>query len=261
MKQSQYKSNAELKYLARGQMGGRFGLLIGAALIPLLISFFLLQLILTSNFVINYVLTFAAQLLLSVLSAGASLIYLKSACSMPAQISDLLYGYKNHLKTALKIGLLFVVIDSICMIPCDIMDVTVLSAIQLTPPEITEATTLNEMMEFYSVFYSVMGSYYLLALSGSLVAFLLKLVFVPAYYVMLDFPEWGAMKVLKTSVEIMRGNKLRYVLLQLSFLPMLILSVFTCGLTMIWVSPYIHMTNTNFYLDVMAVRNRNINRS
>ena len=83
----------------------------------------------------------------------------------------------------------------------------------------------------------------------------------PAYYIILDFPEWDAMKVLKKSIEVMRGNKLRYVLLQISFLPALLLSVFTCGLTLIWVMPYMHMTNTNFYLDIMAVKNKNMNNS
>lgn len=261
MEQSHYKSNAELKYLARIQMSGHFGLLIGSMLITFLISFFCSSILLSQNYLVNFVINIIIQTLLSVLQVGTSLIYLKTACSMPAQIGDLFDGFRNNLPVALKVGLLLTVINTVCMIPCDIMSINVLSSPALTVPEITESTTLNEMMDFYSIFYSVMGTYYLLTLACTLVSFLLQLVFVPAYYLMLDFPEWGAMKVLKKSIEVMRGNKLRYVLLQISFLPLIFLSLFTCGLTMIWVTPYMRMTNANFYLDIMAVKNRNMNTS
>lgn len=258
MEQSQYKSSTKLKYLARFQMGGRFGLLIGAMLIPFLLSFFALQLILSENYIINYILMFIIRILLSVLQVGASLIYLKTACNMPAQIGDLFYGFRNNTSIALKLGFLFVLINSICMVPCDIMEITILNSADLVFPEITETTTLNEITAFYSLLYNVMGAYSVLMLLCSLVAFVIKLVFVPAYYIMLDFPEWGAMTVLKKSIEVMRGNKMRYLLLQISFIPLLLLSVFTCGLTLIWVVPYMNMTNTNFYLDIMAVRNKSM---
>lgn len=261
MGQSQYKSNAELKYLARTQMMGRFGLLIGIMLITLLISFFCSSILISKNYYVNYAVSFIIQTILSVLEVGTTLIYLKSSCNMPTQLGDLFEGFRNHLPVALKIGFLFTLINTICLIPCDIMSMTVLSTTDLLVPEITEATTLNEMMEFYSIFYRIMGTYYLLLFACMLVSFLLRLVFVPAYYIMLDFPEWGAMKILKKSVEVMRGNKLRYISLQISFLPLLFLSLFTCGLILIWIMPYMHMANTNFYLDIMAVRNKNMNNS
>lgn len=261
MEQSHYKSNAELKHLARMQMSGHFGLLIGTMLIPFLISFFCSGFLLSQNYLVNFVIGIILQTLLSVLQVGVTLIYLKTACRMPAQIGDLFDGFRSSLPVALKVGLLFTLISSVCMIPSDIMSINVLNSPALSAPEITETTTLNEMMDFYGVFYSIMGTYYLLNLACVLVSFLLQLVFVPTYYLMLDFPEWSAAKVLKKSIEVMHGNKLRYVLLQISFLPLILLSIFTCGLTMIWVVPYMQMTNTNFYLDIMAAKNRNMNNS
>lgn len=264
MEQSQYKSIAELKYLARMQMMGRFSLLIGTILLPSLISFFASQLALgisapsTMGFAVNYAVTFIIQIITSVMQAGASLIYLKCACNMPAQIGDLFHSYKSNLPVALKLGFLFVLIKSVCTIPCDIMNLQLLNSSDLIIPKITETTTVNEIMDSYAVYYNIMMSYYSLALGCLLAAFLIKLVFMPAYYLMLDFPEWSAVKILKKSVEIMHGNKLRYLLLQISFIPLLLLSIFTCGLTLIWVVPYMHMTNTNFYLDIMAVRNKSM---
>lgn len=256
MEQSQYKSNIELKFLARTQMHGRFGILMGTMFIPLLINFFLLQMVSTPNYVVSYVLTFVAQILLSVLQVGTTLIYMKCACNMPTKISELFYGYQNNISVALKLGILFIVINSICMIPCDMMSLSILNSADLVMPEITETTTITEFMAFYNNYYLVMSRYYGVMLVCALVSFFAKLVFMPAYYMMLDFPEWNARTILKKSMEIMRGNKLRYVLLQASFIPAMILCVFTCGLTLIWLVPYRNLANANFYLDIMNVRNK-----
>ena len=48
----------------------------------------------------------------------------------------------------------------------------------------------------------------------------------------------------------MRGNIGKYILLQLSFLPWYFLSLFTMGIGMIFLMPYIQITNTMFYRDI-----------
>jgi len=261
MEQSQYKNNSELKFLARKQMYGRFGILMGTMFIPFLISFVSLGIIATPNYIVNLVLQFIARVILSVLDVGATLIYMKCACNMPTKLGELFYGYRHNTSVALKIGFLFVLIDTICMIPGDIVSMSILNAPELVMPEITEMTTMNEIAAFYNNYYSVMSRFYAVTLSCILVAFFVKLAFIPAYYMLLDFPTWSAWTVLKKSVEVMRGNKLRYVLLQLTFFPAMLLSVFTCGLTLIWLVPYMHLTNANFYLDIMAVKNKSMNNT
>ena len=261
MEQAQYKNNVELKFLARKQMFGRFGILMGTMFIPFLISFFSLEIVTTPSYIVTLILQFIARVILSVLDVGTTLIYMKCACNMPTKISELFYGYRHNTAVALKIGALFVLIDTICMIPGDLVSLSILNTADLTMPEINEMTTMNEVATFYNNFYSVMGKYYAIMLLCILVAFLVKLAFVPAYYMMLDFPNRNASTILKKSVEVMRGNKLRYVLLQLTFLPAMILSVFTCGLTLIWLVPYMHLTNANFYLDIMSVKNKSMNNS
>lgn len=47
-------------------------------------------------------------------------------------------------------------------------------------------------------------------------------------------------------------------MLYLSFVPSFLLSIFTCGITLIWVLPYMSMAETNFYLDMMSVRNKSV---
>ncbi len=74
----------------------------------------------------------------------------------------------------------------------------------------------------------------------------------------LDFPDWNAATILKKSFEVMSGNKVRLLILYLSFIPSFLLCMLTCGISLIWVIPYMNMAATNFYLDIMAVRNKSV---
>ena len=58
------------------------------------------------------------------------------------------------------------------------------------------------------------------------------------------------MAAFRESARLMKGNKGRYIFLRLSFLHLVFLSVLTCGIALIWVTPYIQMANTMFYLDI-----------
>ncbi len=57
----------------------------------------------------------------------------------------------------------------------------------------------------------------------------------------------------------MNGNKIRLFMLYLSFVPSFLLSASSlCGISLIWVIPYMSMAETNFYLDLMSVRNKSV---
>lgn len=65
------------------------------------------------------------------------------------------------------------------------------------------------------------------------------------FYILNDEPDMEAMDVLRASAELMDGHKMEYFLLQLSFLPWLLLCVFI--LPMFYVVPYISATNAAYY--------------
>ncbi len=67
------------------------------------------------------------------------------------------------------------------------------------------------------------------------------------YLIALENPEKDALEVIKLSKEMMRGYKLEYFILQLSFLGWAILGAFTCGILYLWITPYMLVTNCNFY--------------
>jgi uncharacterized membrane protein len=269
MPKSQYKSNSELKYLARMQMGRHMGILIGAALLNTIISYlavdifsYIISTDTTVGFIMNYVVTFIVQVLVSVLDLGLVFIYMKTACNMKSSMGDLFFGYRHHFLRAIKIGLILAVISSICMIPAqiatsqfvDILDNNAFFNSFMLGGNLDS----YDLLESYTVLSSAMMKYYLIMLVSFLVSFVLKLPFFPAYYMLLDFPNQSVTEILRKCFEVMRGNMFRVIWMYASFVPLMLLSVFTLGIGLIWVIPYMKMTAANFYLDLMSVRNKNM---
>ena len=65
------------------------------------------------------------------------------------------------------------------------------------------------------------------------------------FYILNDEPDMEAMDVLRASSELMDGHKLEYFLLQLSFLPWMLLCVLI--FPALYVVPYISATNAAYY--------------
>lgn len=276
----QYKSNQELKYLARMQTGQHMGLLIGTVILNFIISFAAVNLVsslvstdTTVGYIINYILVLIVQIVASVLNVGVDLIFLKSACGMPSSIGDLFYGYKQNFVRALEIGTVITIIQSICMIPVDWASLQLIDVMDSIPlfnefngssVNAVASSSMGgyidsrELLEAYNILANAMMKYYTIMLICTVVSVILTLPFFPAYYMLLDFPDWSASMILKRSFEVMNGNKWRLLKLYLSFIPLYLLCIVTCGLALIWVIPYMDMTVTNFYLDLMAVRNKNV---
>ena len=59
----------------------------------------------------------------------------------------------------------------------------------------------------------------------------------------------GGIQALKTSVRLMKGKKGKYFVLQLSYVPLLLLSIFTLYIALLWLLPYMNVADTAFYMD------------
>ena len=84
----------------------------------------------------------------------------------------------------------------------------------------------------------------------ALVNLLLSLFFGLSNYLLLDNPEMGAIEAMKTSCRLMKGNKGRYFYINLSFIPLEVICIFTCYIGYLWLEPYIQNTFAHFYMDV-----------
>ena len=71
-----------------------------------------------------------------------------------------------------------------------------------------------------------------------------------SYYILAENPEMTAREALNESKEIMKGNKLNFFILELSFFFWLLLVVVTFGIAAIYVEPYMQLTYANFYHNI-----------
>lgn len=67
------------------------------------------------------------------------------------------------------------------------------------------------------------------------------------HFIKLDNPELNEFEVIRRSKEMMKGHKMDYLILCLSFIGWEILGVFTFGILYVWLIPYINVTMANFY--------------
>lgn len=68
------------------------------------------------------------------------------------------------------------------------------------------------------------------------------------FYIIADNPSISALDAIKKSEAMMEGHKWDYFVLELSFIGWMILSLFTCGVGVIFLNPYMETAKVHFYL-------------
>ena len=71
-----------------------------------------------------------------------------------------------------------------------------------------------------------------------------------AMFVLAENPDMTAREALNESKRIMKGNVSKLFVLELSFLPWLLLTMITAGIAGIYVAPYMYTTLANFYKEI-----------
>ena len=69
-------------------------------------------------------------------------------------------------------------------------------------------------------------------------------------YILKDNPEMKNNAAIEESMRMMNGHKLELFLLDLSFIGWALLSLLTCGIGFLWLTPYMNMARVNFYEDL-----------
>ena len=69
-------------------------------------------------------------------------------------------------------------------------------------------------------------------------------------YILKDNPEMKNNAAIEESMRMMDGHKLEHFLLDLSFIGWALLSLLTCGIGFLWLTPYMNMARVNFYEDL-----------
>ena len=239
---SLHQSSAALKAAAREHMFGRYGSAVGDCLLVTFLTGFATVSITSVagstntplGALIHYALLFAVSVFTGLLSSGVAYFYLKIVTGHIAVVNDVFYGFRMHSDKALTIQSWLTLITFIGSLP----EYIVLYRMPSSP----DASALTR--------YGVC-----MILSG-LVSLALNLLYAPAFFLLHDFPQYTAKELLSMSRKLMSGNKIRLFYIFLSFVPLLLLGLLSCGIALLWVSPYMNATLAEFYMSIINNSNR-----
>ena len=234
------RSSAELKSLARETLKGKYGTFIGTALIYGLIASGASLVITLATIGMRSYTYLIVQLCLQLILAFVWMIFsvgfvhqaMKACRGEKIAVKDLFYGFSHNPDRYIVVSLLMVLIALIFMIPFIALFVI---------GGLLGGSVAGIMMIIGMLFY-IVGIVFLIILTLGLSL---------CYYLILDNPGMTAMESLKTSWQLMKGNKGRFFYLSLSFIGVSLLGVLSIVGTL-WVTPYINVTTAYFYFDVIG---------
>lgn len=245
----QYKKNYELKNAARDRLEGKYKGAISIMFLSFVISWFA-RLVVNSvanstmrsvyamsgsvsaaravTIVFDVVLL-AANILLGVMNAGIALYFLNIACGQQPFTRDLFYGFKNDSKRALVVSAAVTLCNTVCLGPGQYLSQNFLN-------------TRDAKWMLPALLATAVGLCVYVPISLGLAM---------SFFLMLDFPEKSGKETLKLCWRLMKGNRKRLFLLELSFLPLMLLCLLSFGIGFLWLEPFMQMTYTYFFLDLM----------
>lgn len=245
----QYKKSYELKNSAKDRLEGKYVSIIGILMLCTLIGWivrFSINTIGNSTLygvyartgsdlsatvvsVVFELLLLFADVMLGVMNAGVTLCFLKIACGQPFSVRDLFYGYRTDSKKILLITAVLVIWQALCLFPFQYL-----------------------LQNFLNTGESEWILYTLLALAAGLAVYIpVSLGISLSFYLMFDFPKNSGKETLFLCRRLMKGHKKQLFLLELSFLPLMLLCILSLGIGFLWLQPYMQMTYTYFYLDMV----------
>lgn len=246
---NQYQSSSSLKDTARRYLSGKYGqsalLTFLSVILVFLFSFiaaFCVALVVVLfmgtedtllSIIIEYITTGSCTVVAGVLNAGIALFFLNIACGNPYSVGNLFYCFQKDFGKCLLISAAMNLPQIVCMFPYEILNYLYESSDNL-----------------------ILGCLALTAdILGIIVYLPITLALSMSFYLMLDFPSYSAKEVLQMSLKITKGHKGRLFYIQLSFLPLIFLSIFSWGIGLLWVTPYMNLVQALFFLDLMKNRN------
>lgn len=180
----------------------------------------------------NYVLQIGVSIFTTVFTVGVCLFCLNLACGRELKISDVFYGFRHQMGKSLKLSAVLVLVNQLCYLPANLVS----GLIRIKAPGILIFVMLL-------LFIGCSAIYIPISLSIS-----------QMFLLLLDFPGYKAKELIKLSAHIMKGHKWRLFCIQLSFLPLMFLSILTLGIGNLWLTPYMNITYTFFFLNLMQAR-------
>lgn len=233
---NRYKSCAELKNSAKIKLEGYFGLAISTVLLVQCINYIVTSLVTglvpgidIPSIILSFLLSAVVSILLGVLNTGLSYCFLSLACGKPCVSSTVFYGFLAHPEKSIKISLVHSLVNLVCLTPFQFFSLLLIQT--------------RDKIYFLPMLIAM--------IVGLIIYIPVSLLISQTYFIIVDFPNYSAKEVLRTSCKIMKRHMWKLFYLEFSFLPLMFLCVLTLGVGLIWLLPYMQMTYACFYLDIM----------
>ena len=187
------------------------------------------------NEVVGFAISFALQMIVILLCAGYTTLGIDLHDRAEISFSTLMYGFQ----TAGRVILLYFLMLIRLMLWSYVFSIL---------PSIVLAATLSgrdiATLDFGTMYYTLL--FYVMV-----VIILVSYRYRTAFFLLMDHPDYTAGMALRQSVLLSRGHRIEYLLLDLSFLPWMLLSVLTCGILLIWKLPYMIATYAGAYRQLL----------
>ncbi len=247
-----YKTRSQLKQEARKVLAGRWGTAVAMTLVIIFVGATLGPN--TNNIFYSMVLPILSTILNQLLIVGFCSFFLKLHCGQlkSANYMDLFYGFKCHPGKTILLYLLTL----LYMLP-GILVYTIGIAIFTFVIYASAGVSMDLMMTGTVPIDLTLLSVVLIVFIVMTILFLIYSLYIGTtysmvYFLLLDYPDLSVTEIWRRSAKMMKGNRLRLIGLELSFLPwMLVCILFTLGIGLLWLSPYMYSAQTAFYLDLV----------
>lgn len=210
-----------IKLIAKEQIRGKIGKLFLVAFIPLLISFILCLIPIAGALINLFVLSPAFAM-------ATAMIYLKNSENEYFKVGEVFSGF-NWFWSAFKVNLLIAIFMLLwSIIPIAIILIVIEYTKNFLPSSFVTLLYLVAMI-FIAVRY---------------------IPYSMSMYILAENPRQSAREIIKESKEIMKGNKIAYFMMLVSFFGWFLLCIITCYIGFIYVGPYVQATITTFYQQI-----------
>lgn len=240
------RTRTQLKIQAKQALVGNYGVVIGTMLLLAAIYMvFCIPLYMIAVYAIFsggsemafvwFVIIWYVLILIFALLFGIGILRVTYQVCMTgtAGVGDLFYAFHNHPMRFLGLLVLIALIQLLASVP-------------------------GFIMLFIGKYIG--GSGQILMELGRVLVDLIMMFFVSLQYtlsstVLIDHPDYRIMESLRTSKELMKGNRWRYAVLMLSFIGVMLLGYLSLGVGFLWLYPYFQCTLIFFYMDLKAEHN------
>ncbi|MBQ9551002.1 MAG: DUF975 family protein [Lachnospiraceae bacterium] len=244
------RNSREYRRMAGESLAGNYGVVIGASIICTIVMNMLtapLSIIsgignLTGMVVAGSIITVPASLVISLVSVlfntGVDKMVFDVTKGERAEFGNLFYCF-THDPLTVVCSCLWILLYLLPALAAMLAGAGIFAALVIFTKSDTALLAGTAILLITTLFYIVWVA--VIGLSVSMTCFL--------YF---DNPGMKAGDLVRSSMQMMKGRKLRLFKLYLSYAGFLILGILSCGLAFLWISPNITAAAAYFYQDIYA---------